>query len=454
VHQLLVNHRDRTALVLTDAEAASLQDSGPADAESETLLAELLIAGFLTDSPTTDSDSRSGRLGFTTGTLDLRWTGADRLVRWLYRHGARHAFTPIAVVVQAVVATVGLVAVLRAVLNRQEFHLQAQPGQLPVLLFMTLLAVAVHECAHGLVVVHHGRHVDAAGFRMLLGTPAFYVESVDALLLTRRQRMVQAAAGPWAEWLVTSVVAVWFWWAPVVLFAPLLHRFIVLNSVNVVSNLAPFVGLDGYLLLADGVRIPDLAQRSRCALGETLLSLAARRRSTREQRILAAYALTNGVVAGALLATAAFCWWATFGSLVEMCLAGSATSRVALAAALCVIVRPIVRTTLAAGFRAWMVLQDFAGRLRFHHQWWWRVPATEALARSDSAIAALEEHTLNLVAGHLRRGDGASADVATVTVRSGRRTITAWIGADVIRKLAAEGPRAANGALSGQDLVG
>ena len=52
---------------------------------------------------------------------------------------------------------------------------------------------------------HHGRRVDSIGFRLHLATPAFYVESVDALHMTRRQRIVQAAAGPWAEWLVTSV---------------------------------------------------------------------------------------------------------------------------------------------------------------------------------------------------------------------------------------------------------
>ena len=68
-----------------------------------------------------------------------------------------------------------------------------------------LIAVAIHDIGHALVTIHYGRHVRSAGLRLHLGTPAFYVESLDAPLLTRRQRIIQAAAGPWFEWLFTSV---------------------------------------------------------------------------------------------------------------------------------------------------------------------------------------------------------------------------------------------------------
>ena len=78
--------------------------------------------------------------------------------------------------------------------------------------------------------------------------------------------MIQAGAGRWAEWLVTSVIASTLWRSPIPMLIPVLHRFVVLNAATIASNLLPFVGLDGYWLLADGIREPDLAARSRGAV--------------------------------------------------------------------------------------------------------------------------------------------------------------------------------------------
>ena len=64
----------------------------------------------------------------------MHWHGADRLVRAAYHRGARHLF---------------------------------HPAQIPAVIGLSLAAVAVHEFAHALVVVHHGRRVDADVHRRL-----------------------------------------------------------------------------------------------------------------------------------------------------------------------------------------------------------------------------------------------------------------------------------------------
>ena len=173
----------------------------------------------------------------------------------------------------------------------------------------------MHELAHALVVVRHGRAVDAAGVRLHLGTPAFYVESASAVLLTRRQRLVQAAAGVWAEWQFTSLIAIWLWLTPLPFAVPLLHRFVILNAATITTNLLPFTGLDGSWLLADAAGLPDLARRSRGAITRLLTSLTTRGPVTREDKALAAYSAVNGLAAAALLATAGFFWYQLFGDL-------------------------------------------------------------------------------------------------------------------------------------------
>ena len=176
---------------------------------------------------------------------------------------------------------------------------------MPLIIAIDLVAIGIHELAHALVVVRHGRRVRSAGFRLHLGTPAFYVDSVEALLLTRRERIVQALAGPWAEWLVTATLAI-----GLVAFGDRLgvvgvvvHRFVLLNCLTVTTNLLPFVGLDGHWVLADAIREPDLGPRSRAALCDVA------RQPRHHQVGLAAYAVGNAVVAVVLVVTAVFFWY-------------------------------------------------------------------------------------------------------------------------------------------------
>jgi hypothetical protein len=401
IDRLLVNHRDRVAFRPQPGELAEFEALAADQPGESGLRTELREQGFLADSPPT----QRARQSFLR-TLDVHWSGADRLVQWAYARGARHAFHPIAIAAQIVLAIAGLAALVHAIAAGAEFQLQVQPAQIPIIIGLGLVAVAVHEFSHALVVAHNGRHIDSFGFRLHLGTPAFYVESVDALLLPRRQRIVQAAAGPWAEWLVTCVVALWLWWAPLVVLAPLLYRFIVLNSITVLTNLAPFVGLDGHWLLADGLREPDLAQRTQGSVGRLVLDLVAHRPVRRESWALAAYAIANAVVAGFLLLTSVFFWYALFGGLIASALAAGPFGWLALAVAALLLLRPAAVVALPRIIAGATTVRSFARQLRFRFEWRWRIPATEALAASVPSFAGLTEYDLGVLAGQLRRGPG------------------------------------------------
>ena len=266
-----------------------------------------------------------------------------------------------------------------------------------------MVAVAIHETAHTLVVIRHGRSVDAMGFRLLLGAPSFYVESVDALLLTRRQRLIQAVAGPWAEWLVVSVVALFLLRSPALLMAPLLRRFIILNSATIASNLIPFAGLDGSWILADALGEPDIHQRSRGALTGLITNALEGTPQARGARALAGYSTLNGLVSAALLATSAFFWYQLFGDVIGDLLRLGPLGVVLLGVAGIVLGRPVV---LAVGRRVLAALStagQLANKARFRLEWRWRVPAIQHLAATIPALAQFDDDTLGVLAGQLGR---------------------------------------------------
>ena len=169
----------------------------------------------------------------------------------------------VAIAVQAVLAVAGFVALGWILAGGRAFHLAAEPWEVPLALALNLVAVAIHELGHAVVLTRCGRRVRTIGFRLHLGAPTFYVDSVEGLLIARAaSASVQAAAGPWAEWWFTAAVAIAVVVAPAGDLTSVLARFVVANAIGIALNLLPFVGLDGALLLADIVRVPDLRQRA------------------------------------------------------------------------------------------------------------------------------------------------------------------------------------------------
>jgi hypothetical protein len=405
-YRVLLNHRTAQAMELTDAEATlctqltgrSGQVASPAAA---TLLRDLREQGFLASDPPPPPARR--RLVLSLSRLDLRWSGAGRLVRAAHDHGARHLFHPAAVAAQALLALAGLAALAAAVLSPDHFQLRVHPAQVPLVLGLGAAAIAVHEFAHALVVVHHHRTVDAAGVRLHLGTPAFYVESADALLLPRRQRLIQAAAGVWAEWQFTSIIAIWLWCCPPPFALPLLHRFVILNAATIATNLLPFTGLDGSWLLADTVGAPDLTRRSRGSISRLLANLAASQPATAEDRALAAYSALNGAVAAGLLATAGFFWYQLFGDLAAALAHQGPVGWLTLAAALAALAMPALTTAIPRLAAAAGTARGLRDAIAFRLQWRWRIPATRQIASATPQLAALSHQQLGVLAGHLHR---------------------------------------------------
>lgn len=314
-------------------------------------------------------------------TLSIDWRGAHRMVAWFYRSGLRWFFRPLVVILLGLVAIVGFVAFL-AVPDTDRFGLSGQDAAIAsiVLLVMNYLLTFIHELAHATALVHYGRRVKSAGFMIYFGSPAFFIESSDGLMLDRGQRIVQSFAGPYSELIVAGAAATFAWAFPEAGISPLLYKFALLNYFVIFLNLVPLLELDGYWILSDLIQVPDLRPRSLQFIRYDLWSkLARRERFTKQEVGLALYGTVGVLFTVFAVVTSAYFWEEVFGGLIRELWAGGPLSKVLLVAVLVFIAGPLLRgllSLLRAGARRVRALIE---AVRFRLQTGWRVEAAQLI---------------------------------------------------------------------------
>lgn len=335
--------------------------------------------------------------------LRVEWQDPDRPVEWLYRHGGRLALSRPGAAAGVVVALAGVVAFCSLVLDRR-FDLSA--GSLAygflLLLLLNLGGVFFHELGHAIVLTHYGRRAKAAGIMLYFGSPAFYVESSEAFMLERGQRIRQSFAGPFAEAVVAGMVAVVVWFLPAGPVTALLFKFLVMTYLGVAMNLVPFLELDGYFIFADLIHVPDLRSRSLAFLRHDLWhDLRARERLSRTELGLLLYGVLGTAFTVFSLYTAVFFWKLVFGPLVSRLWHESVPTRMALLVLAVVVLQPLLQGGVDATRSVARRIRAAWRRLRFHLQRGWRVEAA-TLVDSLPLFDDVPEGVLGELAGRVR----------------------------------------------------
>ncbi|MCS6839980.1 MAG: cyclic nucleotide-binding domain-containing protein [Roseiflexus sp.] len=375
------------------------------------LVAGLKSEGLLVDQPvgiyrainealtrgTTSAWGRRLRRILTGAVLSL--PGIDGFYGALYRWGGRLLFTRIFALVAGVIAIVGVIAfglAMRSGLDTYEvirLNDSVTLG-LAALWAVTLLSFVVHESAHALAVKHFGRTLTNGGVMLYYGLPAAFVDTSDIWRSPRRARIIVSAVGPAADLLVGSLAAVAAYLLPETAVGAIAYKLAFTSFVSSVFNLNPLLELDGYYILVDLLRMPDLRRSAlayvRGPLWEKLsaylrmryarwMQRTGKRRLaatpnldglpfSREERIFTIYGAATALYT--LLATIGAVWFwrqQIFEPALEL-LGGAWWQRLIGAALILVVVLPAVAAVLLALWEAghtivgWLVRRGYGRR--------------------------------------------------------------------------------------------
>lgn len=259
------------------------------------LTAALREEGFLDDPPVGVYRSLSRSLAERTpegwGARALRafagrtWpiAGLDRFYGALYRAGGWLLFTRPFLTIAALVMVAGLVAFVVALLGGVDsadvIGLNGSVALgLAALWAALFVSLVLHESAHALAVKHYGRTVLGGGLMLYYGLPAAYIDTSDIWRSPRRARIAVSAAGPAADLLVGSLAALTAVALPETAIGALALKLAITSYASTLFNLNPLLELDGYFMLVDLLRMPDMRRRSFAFIGGELRERAGDRR--------------------------------------------------------------------------------------------------------------------------------------------------------------------------------
>jgi len=135
-----------------------------------------------------------------------------------------------------------------------------------------LVLKLIHESGHALACKAFGGSVHEVGGQFLAFHPTFFVDVSDTWMWPDRRRRIAVAGAGFAAEMVAAAVLFWLW----MVLAPGFARDLCLNLAFIASvsavlfNANPLMRYDGYHMLADLLREPQLRQKAFATISQTL----------------------------------------------------------------------------------------------------------------------------------------------------------------------------------------
>ena len=135
---------------------------------------------------------------------------------------------------------------------------------IPLLVTAIMALALVHEFGHALTLKYYGGSVHEMGFLLLYFQPAFYCNISDTYLLPgRKPRILVGLAGLFFQGLATALAIVaWRVLEPGTVVANFFWVFVAVSLAIFLFNLNPLIKLDGYYILVDWLRLPNLRAKA------------------------------------------------------------------------------------------------------------------------------------------------------------------------------------------------
>lgn len=139
-----------------------------------------------------------------------------------------------------------------------------QLTSIPLLVVAIMALALVHEFGHALILKHYGGTVHEMGFLLMYFQPAFYCNISDTYLLPgRKPRIHVGLAGLFFQGIATALAIVaWRILEPGTVVANFFWVFVAVSLAIFLFNLNPLIKLDGYYILVDWLRMPNLRSKA------------------------------------------------------------------------------------------------------------------------------------------------------------------------------------------------
>jgi putative peptide zinc metalloprotease protein len=205
---------------------------------------------------------------------------------------ASFLFHPISIVAGLLLVAAAVIVGSTAAHGRPTMHLPSVSQLATFLMLLNIISI-VHECGHGLALHRFGGRVREIGVRFILGWPCWYCDISESYLLPHlRLRVAVILAGPFVQLVACAgVMLVTHGFGTHLL--PVYDAAVLLGALSAL-NFFPLVRSDGYYLLTELTRMPNLRTQAWNWLTSSLARKTMRiRLSPLCRRTIAAYAVAS-----------------------------------------------------------------------------------------------------------------------------------------------------------------
>ena len=134
-----------------------------------------------------------------------------------------------------------------------------------LLLWLTIIVIkTLHEFGHATTCRHFGGEVHEMGACFICFTPVGYVDASDAWMMSqRRHKIYVALGGIYIEFIIASIAAHVWLYAPPGLVQSIAFNAMITASINTVFfNMNPLMKFDGYYVVSDLMEVPNLRTKA------------------------------------------------------------------------------------------------------------------------------------------------------------------------------------------------
>lgn len=231
-----------------NSETPAVADGSLSSQEMDELLRALAAAGLLAG--TERRTPRSRRLQFRPpASVQLTLINPTRIAFALARPLGNRLVRLVLLITIIVVLLLGLLSAI--VYSADIIAVISEPVYLEQAILIAVafvLSGAIHEAGHAVALAYYGGRPHRAGVMLFYLTPAFFCDVTNGWRLGgRRARGIVALAGPGVHLVLAAIAATAMFWS--VGERAGLACFVVIAFTSAITNLIPFVHLDGYIAL-------------------------------------------------------------------------------------------------------------------------------------------------------------------------------------------------------------